>query len=92
MLRFSSFNSVWSISGRSVKVFVWSPGMVAATIYLFGPENLGGLGDIRKKIEDSVCISGRAYNEVAREVRMQYLLCDFLTLRGTFSIASGRKG
>lgn len=92
MLRFGSVNSVRTISGRSVKVFVWSPGMVAATIYLFGPEHLGGLGDIRKKIEDGVCVSGRAYNEVAREVRMPYLLCDCLTLRGTFSTASGRKG
>ena len=40
-----------SITGPSVPVFAWQSASVSGCICMFGPEDLGGLGDLAKKLE-----------------------------------------
>ncbi len=63
------YNSVKAISGNSVKAFTWHPGSTYAMFYLFGPESLGGKGNIRLKAEEIVRQTGRPFDDVVREVR-----------------------
>lgn len=39
-----------SISGTRVPVYAWQSAAATAALYIFGPENLGGKGDLAKKI------------------------------------------
>ena len=59
------------ISGDSVKIYSWVPGMMLAILYLFGPEKYGGMGNIHVKVEEESRRTGRTYDEVAMEVRMR---------------------
>lgn len=61
--------AIRKLSGSSVKIYSWIAGSTYALFYVFGPESLGGRGDINKKIIAEVERSGRPYNEVAEEVR-----------------------
>ncbi|KAI0745365.1 UDP-Glycosyltransferase/glycogen phosphorylase [Earliella scabrosa] len=63
-----AFDSVKSLSGDSVKVYSWEPGSTSALFHLFGPENLGGKGNIRIKAEEQARATGRSYEEVAMEM------------------------
>ncbi|TFK89457.1 glycosyltransferase family 1 protein [Polyporus arcularius HHB13444] len=62
------YNSVRAISGNSVKAFTWHPGSTYAMFYLFGPESLGGKGNIRLKAEEIVRQTGRSFDDVVREI------------------------
>ncbi|KAI0674843.1 UDP-Glycosyltransferase/glycogen phosphorylase [Trametes maxima] len=55
-------------SGSSVKVYAWMGGSTYAIFYLFGPEKLGGRGNIHVKAEQEVQKSGRPYTEVITEM------------------------
>ena len=55
-----------------------------ATLYLFGPEHLGGKGNIRQKAEEHARQSGRSIEEVAMEVRHTSALLD-PTVDGCFT-------
>ncbi|KAI0745368.1 UDP-Glycosyltransferase/glycogen phosphorylase [Earliella scabrosa] len=68
MIAVNAFFSVKSISGDSVKVYNWVPGSTYALFHLFGPEHLGGKGNIRIKAEEKALATGRPYNEVALEM------------------------
>ena len=39
-----------NVSGKSVPVYVWQSAATGALLSLFGPEELGGLGDLADKI------------------------------------------
>ncbi|RPD78353.1 UDP-Glycosyltransferase/glycogen phosphorylase [Lentinus tigrinus ALCF2SS1-7] len=62
------FNSIKAISGSSVKVYAWLPGLTYAIFHLFGPEKLGGKGNIRVKAEDMAHQTGRPFEEVVQEL------------------------
>ncbi|KAM5530918.1 hypothetical protein V8D89_015408 [Ganoderma adspersum] len=62
------FNAIKALSGNSVKVFSWHPGLTYALFYLFGPEHLGGRGNLRPLIEEKARETGRSFGEIAREV------------------------
>ena len=62
------FYSVKATSGNSVKVYTWHPGLTYAMFYLFGPESLGGKGNIRIKAEEIARQTGKPFEQVAREV------------------------
>ena len=68
LLHFAALEPVRRVSNRNVKIFVWSPGMLASTIYLFGPKHLGGCGNLLEEIEGEVRGTGRLRADVAREV------------------------
>ncbi|PAV19566.1 UDP-Glycosyltransferase glycogen phosphorylase [Pyrrhoderma noxium] len=40
-----------SISGKNVPIYAWQTAAAAAILYIFGPERLGGLGDLVEKLE-----------------------------------------
>ena len=62
------FQSIRAISGNSVKIFSWEPGLAYAIFYLFGPESLGGKGNLRLKAEEKARASGKTYKEAVLEV------------------------
>ena len=57
------------MSGDSVKIYTWLAGMVYAILYLFGPEHMGGKGNIRQRAEEEAQRTGRKFEEAAWEVR-----------------------
>ena len=40
-----------SISGKNVPIYAWQTAAAASILYTFGPERLGGLGDLVEKLE-----------------------------------------
>ncbi|EIW63128.1 UDP-Glycosyltransferase/glycogen phosphorylase [Trametes versicolor FP-101664 SS1] len=56
------------LSGKSIKIYSWVPGATSALFHLFGPENLGGRGDIVAKVEAEVKRTGRRFEDVAAEL------------------------
>ncbi|PAV19567.1 UDP-Glycosyltransferase glycogen phosphorylase [Pyrrhoderma noxium] len=48
---YHSLKGVRSISGKNVPIYAWQTGAAAAVLYMFGPEHLGGLGDLVEKLE-----------------------------------------
>ncbi|RDX50057.1 UDP-Glycosyltransferase/glycogen phosphorylase [Lentinus brumalis] len=63
-----AYNSVRAISGNSVKVITWHPGLTYAMFHLFGPESLGGRGNVRLKAEEISRQTGRPFGDVVREI------------------------
>ncbi|OCB90742.1 UDP-Glycosyltransferase/glycogen phosphorylase [Sanghuangporus baumii] len=50
LLCYEILKGIRSISGIEVPVYAWQSGAATAVLYLFGPENLGGNGDLAEKI------------------------------------------
>ena len=53
-----------------VKIYTWFSGSAYNLMYLFGPENLGGLGNLLPKIEEDVAKTGKPFDIVSVEVRI----------------------
>ena len=58
-----------SIAGSGVPVYAWQSSSVSGCIYMFGPEDLGGLGDFAKKLEMIKETDEKVYFEKALKVR-----------------------
>ncbi|KAJ8469425.1 hypothetical protein ONZ51_g8997 [Trametes cubensis] len=50
-----------------VKIYTWFSGSAYNLMYLFGPENLGGLGNLLPKIEEDVAKTGKPFDIVSVE-------------------------
>ncbi|KAI0760255.1 UDP-Glycosyltransferase/glycogen phosphorylase [Fomes fomentarius] len=61
-------NSIKAVSGDTVKIYGWHPGLTYALINLFAPERYGGRGNLRLKAEEKARLTGRPYEEVAIEL------------------------
>lgn len=48
---YESMEVIRSISGPNCPIYTWQSGSTTAIIYLFGPEHLGGTGDLAAKIQ-----------------------------------------
>ncbi|KAH9925919.1 UDP-Glycosyltransferase/glycogen phosphorylase [Epithele typhae] len=59
---------VRSLSGSSVRIHSWWPGLTYHILYQFGDAHVGGLGNIRVRAEEESRKSGRPYHEVAMEM------------------------
>ena len=57
-----------SDSTHSVKIYALLPGMMSTVLQLFGPEKLGGKGNIRVKAQREAESSGSPYEEVVEKV------------------------
>ena len=68
MLSVKAFDTVKLLSGDSVQVYSWLPCAVSAALHIFGPENLGGKGDIHAKAGEKARSTDESLNEVALEV------------------------
>ncbi|EJD00704.1 uncharacterized protein FOMMEDRAFT_157801 [Fomitiporia mediterranea MF3/22] len=64
---YKALNGVHAISGSSVPVYAWQTGAVAALVYLFGPESMGGNGDIAEKISKITGIDTETQNKEIEE-------------------------
>ena len=49
---YDALNGIRSITGSRVPVFAWQSGGATAVIFLFAPEEIGGLGDLAAKISN----------------------------------------
>lgn len=61
--------AIRKLSGKSTKIFTWMSGGTNVMFYLFGPEDLGGRGNIAAKVDAEVKRTGRPFAEVVVEVR-----------------------
>lgn len=57
-----------AISGTSVPVIVMIPFPSSALIRGFGPESLGGIGDLAKRVDDEAARLGVSPDELGDEV------------------------
>ncbi|KAI0743896.1 UDP-Glycosyltransferase/glycogen phosphorylase [Daedaleopsis nitida] len=65
------FDSIKPLSGGDVKVYCWSAGMTAVIFHFFGPESLGGKGNIRLKAEEQARLTGRSFDDIVKEIAFQ---------------------
>jgi hypothetical protein len=55
-------------AGTACPILAWNPSTVSATLRLFGPENLGGLGDLQVKAAAEAAATGKPIAEIASSV------------------------
>ncbi|PPQ89615.1 hypothetical protein CVT25_012532 [Psilocybe cyanescens] len=53
-----------AITGRSVPIIAWLTGHVATSIRFWGPQSLGGYGDIERQIDEEVARTGSSRKEI----------------------------
>ena len=61
-----------AVSGRSVPIITFIAAGAGAIIRLFGPESMGGAGDIGAEIDAEVARSGLSEDEIGAKVRIPY--------------------
>jgi hypothetical protein len=69
---FSQLQATRAVSGRSVPIIVCVAAGAAAIIRLFGPEYLGGRGDVGAKIDAEVARTGLSDGEIGAKVHFWY--------------------
>ncbi|KAH9858632.1 UDP-Glycosyltransferase/glycogen phosphorylase [Lenzites betulinus] len=62
------FESIKEVSGDQVKVFNWHPALTYEMFWYWGPEKLGGCGNVHKKVSEEAERTGRQYIEVLQEM------------------------
>ncbi|EIW63121.1 UDP-Glycosyltransferase/glycogen phosphorylase [Trametes versicolor FP-101664 SS1] len=62
------FKSIKAVSGDSVKVHVWHPALTYEMFWFWGPEKVGGRGNIRVKAEEEARLTGQPYADVAKKM------------------------
>lgn len=61
-------DKIRSCRGKSIKVYIWLPGMTCGILYLFGPRSLGGKGSIRVLAEEEAQRTGCSYDDALKTV------------------------
>ena len=61
-----------AISGHSVPIISCVAAGAGAIIRFYGPESIGGVGDIRAKIDAEVARTGLSGNEIGPKVHIFY--------------------
>ena len=67
-LGYGAFQVVRSLSGESVPIFAWNCGAAFAVLMLYGPEPLGGAGDLAAKLERMKVEEGETISDAADKV------------------------
>lgn len=80
ILAMQQFHATRAQSGAAIPVFLILAAPAAATIRLFGPEMLGGLGDLSARIDAEVARTGRPEEEVGSQVCLRTFYCMRLEL------------
>ena len=66
-----------AVSGRSVPIIAFGAGGAGAYVRHFGPESMGGAGDIGAKIDAEVARTGLSADEIGLKVYLvSYILAD----------------
>ncbi len=63
------FKSIKAVSGDSIKIHVWHPALTYEIFWFWGPEKVGGQGNLRLKAEEEARLTGQAYTDVVKKVR-----------------------
>ena len=62
------------ISARNVPIYAWESGSASAFVYLFGPEQFGGGGDLLRKVENIKAETEEEREKETKRVRLFYVL------------------
>ncbi|KAI0769598.1 UDP-Glycosyltransferase/glycogen phosphorylase [Trametes elegans] len=62
---------VKALSGDSVKVYAWHSASTYSLFTLFGPEKLGGFGNVRQKAEEEVKRTGKSYRDAVFDIALK---------------------
>ncbi|KAJ7473185.1 hypothetical protein B0H11DRAFT_2037540 [Mycena galericulata] len=65
---FAQLNATRAISGTAIPILTFIAGNAGSIIRVFGPESLGGLGDVRAKIDAQVLQTGDSTDDVAEQI------------------------
>jgi len=68
----SQLQATRAISGRSVPIISCVAAGAGAIIRLFGPELIGGIGDIGAKVDAEVARTGLSADEIGAKVHISY--------------------
>ena len=68
----SQLQATRAVSGRSVPIIAFIAAGAGAIIQLFGPESMGGSGDIGAKIDAEVARTGLSDDEIGPKVHISY--------------------
>ena len=74
---FSQLQATRAVSGRSVPIISFVAAGAGALIRFFGPESMGGAGDIMAKVDAEVARTGRSADEIGREVGCMFRISCF---------------
>ena len=66
----SQLQATRAVSGRSVPIIAFGAAGAGAFIRQFGPESMGGTGDIGAKIDAEVARTGLSANEIGFKVHI----------------------
>ena len=61
-----------AVSGNSVPIITFVASGAGAILRLFGPESMGGVGNIGAKIEAEVARTGLSVDEIGPKVHISY--------------------
>ena len=77
-----------AISGHSVPIITVITAGAGAVIRLFGPESMGGMGDIGTRVDAEVARTGLSDDEISRKVHISVscLWMDWLMLHQSYLI------
>ena len=71
-LALPQFQATRAVSGRSVPIISYAVAGAGAIIRGFGPESMGGAGDIGPKIDAEVARTGLSADEIGPKVHISY--------------------
>ena len=80
----SQLHTTRAISGHSVTIIAWVVAGAGAVIRLFGPECVGGIGDIGARIDAEVARTGLSADEIGSKVHILI----YISLDGLINIVS----
>ena len=72
LLNLSQLRATRAVSGRSVPIISFTAAGAAAILRDFGPESMGGSGDIGAKIDAEVARTGLSADEIGPKVHISY--------------------
>ena len=67
-----------AVTGHSVPIIACMTAGAAAIIRFFGPESIGGVGDIGTRIDAEAARTGLSADEIGHKVRIYFRLSFFL--------------
>lgn len=67
---YNTFQSIREVSGSSIPIYALQSASVAACLFMFGPENIGGLGDLDEKLKAIPYTDTESVNQESERVRM----------------------
>ena len=72
LLAFPQLQATRAISGRSVPIISSTVGGAGSFIHSFGPESMGGAGDIGAKIDAEAARTGLSADDIGPKVHISY--------------------